>query len=466
MGNRVILLSAMIWSLCVSFAGKGYTYTASDIEEFLPCNRTLNGNPYREKNGENIDHTFMKEVIRTEIENFNRLIDDYDDPDNPSPGYTWDLKIFHPGETPGGLPADGGPYPVIIICKGATGSSPALYTYMDWMARAYAHKGYVVAIPQLIADTSGPPLGFTTITDIRSDIYALQVSQTIDYLEKKFSSSGLLNPHQTTVIGHSYGGYVALRAASQDRRIARIGLLSAYYENYYELSTIDTYDTMRILNSIPEDEKPALHVQRFTLQNSGCPEVDPQCDPVPVIDGFVINLSEDPWIPFYCTGETCGKRTGTFYNYHLYDGPKEEGIKNNPYLDHSGGDRELGQPEVIRLLDLFFESYPVNAANSNGDYSLVETRSTPGFNPPVFYLRQDASCPVSYLLGEDNGRVASIRRFRDRVLADSTIGRKMVGFYYRYGEKAVALFENHPLCKASARTILSYLVPVINLITG
>ena len=51
---------------------------------------------------------------------------------------------------------------------------------------------------------------------------------------------------------------------------------------------------MRVLNSLPEAVKPALHVQRYTQNNTGCPEIDPECDPVPVIDGFLINLSEDP----------------------------------------------------------------------------------------------------------------------------------------------------------------------------
>ena len=464
--NRTILLSAMIWLLYAFCAVKGHTYTACDIEEFLPYNRTLSGNPYREMNGENIDHAFMKEVIRNEIENFNNLIDDYDDPVNPSPGYTFDLKIFHPGDKAGELPPEGGPYPVIIICKGATGSSPALYWYMDWLAIAYARRGYVAAIPQFIADTSGPPLGFAAITNIRSDIYALQVSLTIDYLEEKFSAYRLLNSCQTTVIGHSYGGYVALRSACRDRRIARIGLLSAYFENYYELNTIDTYDSMKILNNLPGYEKPALHVQRYTLENSGCPDVDPECDPVPVVDGFVLNFSDDPWMPFYCDGGSCGDRTGTFYHYHLYDGPKEDGIRNNSFLTHSGGNTELGQPEAIRLLDIFFETFPVSAANSSGDYSLVETRSTPGFNPPVFYLRQHRSCPVTYLLGDNDPRVTAIRRFRDQVLAGSKTGRKMVELYYNNGEKVVALFMNHPLIKDAARTIVCYLTPVMNLITG
>ena len=391
--NNSILAIALVSVLSVSFPLQpGYSYDSNDIEALLTENRTLNGNPYRISDGKNVDQHFMVDVIQEEIISFNNLIDDYDDPFNPLDGYAWDLKIFHPGETTGILPADGGPYPVIIICKGATGSNPELYWYMDWLGSEYALKGYVVAVPQFIADTSGPPPGFAPFTDIRVDIYSLQVSQAIDYLDEKFAGSGLLNTDETTVIGHSFGGYISLRASCNDRRIKRIALLSAYYENYYQLNVIDTYDTMRILNNLPEAEKPALHVQRYTLNSNGCPEIDPECDPVPVIDGFLINLLEDPWIPFtgYCDGTTFDcSRGGSFYHYTLYRGPKEDGIRNNPYLDHGGGNLELGRPEVVRLLDNFFETFPVSFAGEYPIYSLVETRSTPGFEPPVFYLYGD-----------------------------------------------------------------------------
>jgi pimeloyl-ACP methyl ester carboxylesterase len=219
-------------------------------------------------------------------------------------------------------------------------------------------------------------------------MYALQVSQTIDYLEEKFSGSGLLSTDNTTVIGHSFGGYVALRAACHERRISRIALLSAYFEQFLELNVMDTYDIMRYLNSLPDADKPALHVQRFTQTNRGCPDNDPECDPIPVVDGtlFLTNLSEDPWEPILCDGMDCGERGGTFYHYTLYSGPKEDGIRNNPFLTHGEGDLEAGHPEAIRHLDNFFDQFPVAVPAGNGSVSLVETRSTPGFDPPVFFM--------------------------------------------------------------------------------
>ena len=112
------------------------------------------------------------------------------------------------------------------------------------------------------------------------------------------------------------------------------------------------------------------------------------CDPIPVVDGQLMNFFDDPWIPFtgYCDGSAYDcNRTGTFYHYNLYNGPKEDGIRNNPYLSHSGGDRELGRPEVIRLLDIFFETFPVSFVSENPFFSLVETQSTPSFDPPLFF---------------------------------------------------------------------------------
>jgi pimeloyl-ACP methyl ester carboxylesterase len=466
MRNEIVHFVMITVLLFLYFPSSGSAYNSSDIEQFLEYNRTLDGNPYRLSDDKNIDHAFMTELIQQEIEQFNNVIDDYDDPDNPSEGYTWDLKIFHPGVIAGVLPSDGGPYPIIVICKGATGASPQLYWYMDWLASAYAQKGYVVAIPQFIGDTSGPPLGFETFSDIRVDIYALQVSQTLDYLQEKFLASGLLNANETTVIGHSFGGYVSLRATCHDRRITRIALLSAYYEDYYELNVIDTYDIMRIINNLSEEEKPALHVQRYTLNSIGCPDIDPECDPVPVIDGFLMNLSEDPWIPFtgYCDGTVYDcSRGGSFYHYTLYDGPKEDGIRNNPYLDHSGGNLELGRPEVIRLLDNFFETFPVDSPGEFSGYSLVETRSTPGFDPPVFYLEADLPvCPATYLLGDRKSEIDTLKDFRDQVLANSDAGKKLIKLYYTNGERIVNLFDNHSRVKVAAEKLLNLIIPFVN----
>ena len=107
-----ILAITLVAMVSLSFPlQSGYSYDSSDLEQFLMGNRTLNGDPYRISDGKNVDQFFMIDVIQEEIIAFNNLIDDYDDPGNPLDGYTWDLKIFHPGDIPGTLPSDAGPYP-------------------------------------------------------------------------------------------------------------------------------------------------------------------------------------------------------------------------------------------------------------------------------------------------------------------------------------------------------------------
>jgi len=446
-----------------------YAYSYTDIERFLPNNRTLDGDPYLTYGDPavNIDHEFMEDLIQEEIINFNNLVDSYDNASTPSAGYTWDMKIFHPGETPGVLPPSSGRFPVIIVCKGMGGSSPWAYSYMDWLGEAYAAKGYVVAIPQFMHDSMGedPPVDTTSFDDIRVSIFALQVSQTLDYLEEKFSASGRLNSDNTTMIGHSVGGWVSIRTACHESRVSRIVLLSAMYDKYYYLNVLDTFDIMRFLSSLPEADKPALHVQHYTQNSTGCPPVAPACDPVPIIDGWTTNVSEDLWLPFLCDGGDCWERTGTSNHYLLYDGPKQDGIRDNPYLTHSGGDTEKGYPEVIRLLDEFFSEFPVDIPSDNNSVALVETRSTPGFAPPVFHLEVDEkACPSTYLLGDKDLQLNTIRRFRDEVLAKRKTGKKLIELYYKNGEGIIAVFDDYSLIKDTAKKALECLVPAINLL--
>ena len=326
MKNGGLIVAIMTIISLFFFTLPAHPYNFSDIEPFLAYNRTLNGNPYRQSGGENIDYQFMTDFIQEKIDALNTFTDDYDDPENPSEGYAWDLKIFHPGETPGGLPPAGEPYPIIIACKGMGTSVPAQYNYLDFLGTYYAQKGYVVAIPEFIENIFPSP-EMDAIGYLHFDIYGLQVMQAIDYLEEKFPSTGVLNLDEITVMGHSMAGFVVLRSANYDSRISRIALLSGWFDSYQGPSPTDTYDTIRFLNLLPEAEKPALHVQRYTgppFIPDECLPIDPICDPV-VDVLFTANFYSDPWIPFtgYCDGTDYDcTRGGTFFHYTLYNGPK------------------------------------------------------------------------------------------------------------------------------------------------
>ena len=402
--NSKIIVVAMAIITLSFFISPVHAYYLSDIEPFLAYNRTLNGNPYRQSGGENIDYPFMIDFIQGRIDNFNTFIDDYDDPENPSEGYAWDLKIFHPGETPGVLPPGGVPYPLIIACKGMGGSAPDQYNYLDFLGTYYAQKGYVVVIPEFIENVFPSP-EFDAIFYLHFDLYALQVVQAIDYLSEKFMGAGVLNLDEITVMGSSMAGFVVLRAANYDSRISRIALLSGWFDSYQGPSPTDTYDTIRFLNLLPEVEKPALHVQRYTAPSfipDECLPIDPECDPV-VDVLFTANFYSDPWIPFtgYCDGTDYDcTRGGTFFHYTLYNGPKEDGIRNNPHGVH-GPAPGISQELTLDYLDAFFTTFPISFAAENPSYSLVETRATPGFEPPVLYLYGDSDSD-DILDDEDN----------------------------------------------------------------
>ncbi len=59
----------------------------------------------------------------------------------------------------------------------------------------------------------------------------------------------------------------------------------------------------------------------------------------------------------------CGKRP--LYNYGLYEGPKQDGIRNNILLDPSGfvtsgADNDAGRALIRQYLDEFFAQFPLD----------------------------------------------------------------------------------------------------------
>ena len=133
---------------------------------------------------------------------------------------------------------------------------------MDWLGSYYAQKGYIVAIPDLIGNDE--KLSKTPFYEIATDIHMLQLQQTIDYLTTLFDNA--TDAECVTLIGHSLGGYTALKTAARDSRIHRLCLLSAafVYQPYWPGFIIDSVDVYDLLNALPKQRGMALHVQRFT----------------------------------------------------------------------------------------------------------------------------------------------------------------------------------------------------------
>ncbi|MCX5900522.1 MAG: alpha/beta fold hydrolase [Proteobacteria bacterium] len=342
------------------------------LTPILGQNRTLQ-KPYllnfkrrRGKVFARINTAFMTEMIAKQAAAFSKAADPFDNLTQPSPGYTWRLKIFHPGSSPGKLPSSDGASHIIIFCAGAGKSGPQYAAAMDWLGSYYAQKGYIVAVPDLIGNDEN--LSKTAFYEIATDIHLLQVQQTIDYIKLLFDNA--TDTNSITLIGHSLGGYTALKTAARDSRIQRLCLLSSafVYQRYWPGFLIDSVDVFDLLNALSKQRGMALHVQRFTgpPHGLGCPEYDAECDWIPPIDGFItrVDISRDRWEPRLCAGQACGVQDGTLYNYGLYEGPKQDSIKNNNLLAHNSmysddAENSAGRELILQYLDAFFQQFPV-----------------------------------------------------------------------------------------------------------
>ena len=75
-------------------------------------------------------------------------------------------------------------------------------------------------------------------------------------------------------------------------------------------------------------------------------------------------------------------------------------------------------------------------------------------------------CPATFLLGADTEGIATLRTFRDTVMAKSAAGEKLIDLYYSNGKRVVAFFDRNPWIKYPARKVLELSVPVVELLMG
>jgi hypothetical protein len=73
-------------------------------------------------------------------------------------------------------------------------------------------------------------------------------------------------------------------------------------------------------------------------------------------------------------------------------------------------------------------------------------------------------CPASCLLGTDTKGIATVRQFRDSVMAKSAFGKRLIALYYADGHRMTELFEKNPSMKYAARKALELLIPATKLI--
>jgi len=76
----------------------------------------------------------------------------------------------------------------------------------------------------------------------------------------------------------------------------------------------------------------------------------------------------------------------------------------------------------------------------------------------------EPKCLIAAVLGADNRRLDTIRRFRDEVLAKTSSGRKLIEMYYQNSNKMTKIIKDKPTAKKAAETALKLSLPLMDLL--
>ncbi len=72
-----------------------------------------------------------------------------------------------------------------------------------------------------------------------------------------------------------------------------------------------------------------------------------------------------------------------------------------------------------------------------------------------------STCAAAYVLDADDAGLAALRSFRDRHLAGSAAGRKVISLYYRLSPRLIAVLEQRPLLRKALQSGASWLAVLI-----
>ncbi|MCX5899178.1 MAG: PQQ-binding-like beta-propeller repeat protein [Proteobacteria bacterium] len=76
------------------------------------------------------------------------------------------------------------------------------------------------------------------------------------------------------------------------------------------------------------------------------------------------------------------------------------------------------------------------------------------------------SCIAQRMLGKHDEDLKTLRLFRDRVLAKSSVGKKLINLYYTYGGQLGQWCQRYPLAERTAKHLIKSLVPVAGLLVA
>lgn len=123
------------------------------------------------------------------------------------PGVGFDADLATVGSTP----SSEGPFPVVVFSHGSGG----LRQQSASIVETIASHGFVVVAADHAGNTAiDRLLGTETSSEVTARNRVLDVKLLIDQVEAGQLASGLADPEHLAVMGHSFGGFTALAAAS------------------------------------------------------------------------------------------------------------------------------------------------------------------------------------------------------------------------------------------------------------
>jgi hypothetical protein len=76
----------------------------------------------------------------------------------------------------------------------------------------------------------------------------------------------------------------------------------------------------------------------------------------------------------------------------------------------------------------------------------------------------ESECLVTQILGRNDERLLTLRKFRDTMLAKNFIGKKITSMYYTYDDRVLALCRKYPIAETVTRKLIGAMILFTSLI--
>ena len=76
----------------------------------------------------------------------------------------------------------------------------------------------------------------------------------------------------------------------------------------------------------------------------------------------------------------------------------------------------------------------------------------------------ESECLATQILGKNDQRLQTLRKFRDTMLAKNFIGKKLTSMYYTYDDRVLALCRKHPIAETATRKLIGAMILFTSLV--